>query len=68
MTMTMPTPEKSRPAGHGQMILASDITKSFGDVAVLHGVSLGVERGETAWWSSTATRWATGARGSGSSN
>jgi polar amino acid transport system ATP-binding protein len=47
MTMTMPTPETSRPAAPGPMIVASNITKSFGDVEVLHGVSLEVERGET---------------------
>jgi polar amino acid transport system ATP-binding protein len=47
MTMTMPNPETSRPAGSAPMILARNITKSFGDVEVLHAVSLEVERGET---------------------
>jgi polar amino acid transport system ATP-binding protein len=43
----MPTPETARPDGAGPMIAAHGITKSFGGVAVLHGVSLEVQQGET---------------------
>ncbi|QAV70346.1 ABC transporter ATP-binding protein [Salinibacterium sp. UTAS2018] len=35
------------PSGVGDLVVATDVTKSFGDKTVLHGVSVTVGRGET---------------------